>query len=358
MHAVVTRLTRVPPAVLVLVALVVVGAALTVGWGPLTRQAGRTVTVVRSSDPRELALSVVAAAFALACTGVAWVVAARSLGSRATFRAGLARYTVACLAPPKLGNPCRIVLLSRTLPGARGVWAMTGVCGGISLLRVLPLAMLVIAAAARGWLSLWPAIALALGAAALLAATTLLYRRLREERLHRLLSGLALLARSRRTAVLCVGWLSLATLGKVLTATAAASALGLRNPLGQALLLIPALAFGRTLPFLGFAAGAFAVGAGGAVGAGDAVSLVLVISAAEGAAAVASGVLAASQLLRTENMRNWRTLLRTPVGTPRGGGPSLGDLRSQTALRPAAEAPGRLPVPKAENSADYRPKDR
>jgi hypothetical protein len=336
MSAVVARLRGLPPALLGLLALALVPAVLVPAWGPLTRQAERTAAVLRSSDPRALALALSMAAFAVVCTGLAWVVAARSLGSRETFRAGLTRYTVACWAPPKLGNPCRIVLLARTLPGPRSVWAMTGVCGGISLLRVLPLAMLIVVAAARGWLSLWPAIALVLVAVSVLSAAPLLYRRLRGARLQRLLSGFALLARSRPTAAICLSWLSLATLGKLMAAMATASALGFPDPLGEALLLIPALAFGRTLPFLGFAAGAVAVSAGADTGVGHAVSLVFAVSAVEGAAAISCGIVAASRLLRTEHLRNWRTALRTLVTARKAGrGSGAGQVETERAARPS-----------------------
>lgn len=336
MRAVVARLRRLPLTLLGLLALAVVAGVLVLAWGPLSRQGERTAAVLRSADLRLLALAVVVAAAAVICTGVAWVVAARSLGSGVTFRAGLARYLAACLAPPKLGNPTRIVLLARTLPGARSVWAMTGVCGGISLLRLLPLAMLLVAAAARGWLSLWPAIVLVLVTVVLLAAAPLLFRRLRGERLQRLFSGFVLLVRSWRTAVISLSWLSLATLGKLMAATAAAAALGMRDPVGEALLLIPALAFGRTLPFFGFAAGALAVGAGTAVGVGQAVLLVVAVSVVEGAAAVCCGLVAASQLLRTSHLRDWRGTLRTLIAVPNVGtaAPALVLSRSSPAATP------------------------
>ena len=219
---------------------------------------------------------------------------------------------------------------------------MTGVCGGISLLRVLPLAMLVIVAAARGWLSLWPAVALVLVAVSLLAATPVVYRRLRSERLQRLLSGVALLARSRRTAAICLGWLSLATLAELMLATATASALGLRDPLGKALLLIPALAFGRTLPFLGFAAGALAVGAGTDVGADHAVSLVFAVSVVEGAGAICCGLIAASQLVRPVHLRNWRTALRSLITLSGGASASATGPGEHGRTRPTAELSARV----------------
>jgi hypothetical protein len=337
MGAVVVRFRRLPPALLALVVLVVLGCVLVLAWGPLTRLAGRTEAVVRSSDPRALTVAVVAAAVAVACTGLAWVVAARSLGSTLSFRAGLARYAVACLAPPKLGNPSRIVLFARTLPGPRSLWAMTGVCAGISLLRVLPLAVLVIVAAIRGWLSLWLALVLVLVVVLLLAAAPLVSGRLRGERLQRLLAGVALLARSRRTAALCVGWLSLATLGKVLAATAAAVALGLHDPFGDALLLIPALAFGRTLPFLGYAAGTLAVDAGGNIGVGHAVSLVFAVSAVEGAAAICCGLLAAGQLAPLVHVRDWRAEVRALISLPSGESGSASRLSGGAKGRPAPD---------------------
>lgn len=322
--ALIARLRSLPPALLAIVALVVLSGALVLAWEPLSRQAERVSALLRTSDLRALSLAVAAAALAVVCTGLAWVTAARSLGSRATLRTGLARYGAACLAPPKLGNPSRIVLLARTIPGPRPVWAMTGVCGGISLARVLPLAVLVLIAAVRGWLSIWPALALVLGAVALLAAAPQLDGRLRGARVQRLLSGLALLVRSRRTATLCLTWLSLATIGKVMTATAAGSALGLRDPLGEALLLVPALAFGRTLPFLGFAAGALALKAGGGdLGVGHAVSVVFAVSAVEGLAAICCGILAATQLVRIGHLRNWRGSLRSLLAV-RSQGERLG----------------------------------
>lgn len=355
MAALVARVRRLPPALWGLVALVVAGCLLVLAWGPVTRLAGRTAAVLRSSDLRVLALAAVAAAVAVACTGVAWVVAARSLGSPVSFRTGLGRYAVACLAPPKLGNPSRIVLFARTLPGLRSVWAMTGVCAGVSLLRVLPLAMLLIVAAARGWLSLWPAVALVLVAVSLLAAPLLLYGRLRGERLQRLLAGLGLLVRSRRTAALCLGWLSLATVGKVMMTAAAASALGLRDPFGEALLLVPALAFGRTLPFLGFAAGALAVGAGGNVGAGHAVSLVVAVSAVEGAAAICCGVVAASQLVRLVHVQDWRAAVRALAALPSGAKRFREPAGRPSAFRSASKLSGRFSVASDQDPAPRSP---
>ena len=142
---------------------------------------------------------------------------------------------------------------------------MTGVCVGIPLPRVVALAVLLAVAAVRAGLSVWPAAALVLAVVSLLAAAPALSR---VGRVGRLLSGFALVARSRRTAAACLGWLALARLAKPLAATASGFALGLDDPLHEALVLIPALAFGRTLPFMGFAAGALAVGATGAVACG------------------------------------------------------------------------------------------
>jgi hypothetical protein len=310
-----TRLRRIPRPVLagVLVACLAGGGA--AAWKPLIRQANQMAAVVIAADPLEFTLAVLAAMAAVLATGGAWLLAVQALGSRADAAEGVARYVVACLAPPKLGNPARIALLARTLPGRRALWAMTGVCGGVSLARLLPLSLVIVGAAASGAVPLWLGLAVAAAVVVGLGLALVLTGRVRNVRLRRLLEGFSLVVRSPQAATLTFASLSVATLAKVAAAAATAAALGVRQPLLAALVLVPALAFGRMLPFIGTAAGTLAVGAShGGVGVGDALSLAVAFSVAEGVGGILCGIAGASQFVRPIHLVNWRrslTVLRT-----------------------------------------------
>jgi hypothetical protein len=307
-----TYVGRLPRWLLIGVGVIAGAGSIVFAWGPLSRQVSRTVDVVVTANPPLLILAIVAGAASVLATGVVWVKAARELGSCVGLVSGSARYALACLAPPKLGNPVRIALLGRTLPGPRRMWAMTGVCGGASLMRMLPLSLVILIAAATGAVPLWPGLVIAGGVLALLAAIPLACRYTRGARLQRLLDGFSLLARSAPTAAAAFALLSVGTLMKLVSAAATAAALGIAHPVSAALVLVPALAFGRMLPFLGVAAGTGAVAAAAhGVSAGSALSFTVAAASVEGAAGIACGIAGASQVVRLAHLQEWRRSLAT-----------------------------------------------
>lgn len=184
---------------------------------------------------------------------------------------------------------------------------MTGVCGGVSLIRLLPLSLVIVIAASTGALPLWPGLVIASAVLAVLAGVSLASRYAHGARLQRLLGGVTLLARSAPTATAAFALLSVATLMKLASATATAAALGAPHPISAALVLAPALAFGRMLPFLGVAAGTGAVTAAAhGVSAGSALSLAVAAAAVEGAAGIACGLIGAGQMIELAHVQNWR----------------------------------------------------
>ena len=303
------RVRKLPRPAVAGVVVLAVAAGLGLGWKPLVRQLSAFGAVVAAADPLDFTLAILAAMAAVLATAGAWVFAARALGSRADAADGVARYVVACLAPPKLGNPTRIALLARTLPGRRALWAMTGVCGGISLARLLPLALVIVAAAAFDAMPVWLALGVVAVVAVGLGTALALRRHIRNARFQRLLEGFSLVVRSPSTAALTFGWLSLATLGKLGVAAATGAALQVDRPLQSALVLVPALAFGRMLPFIGTVAGTLAVGAANDGGIGSALSLAVAFTVAEGTGGIVCGLAGASQFVRRAHLTNLRRSL-------------------------------------------------
>lgn len=285
---------------------VTVAAGVAVAWQPLHRQADSLVTVVTAAEPLMFTLAVLAASVAVLATGAAWLTATRELGSELDVAGGLARYTVACLAPPKLGNPTRIALLAKTVPGRRALWAMTGVCGGISLARQLPLAAVVVVAAALNALPVWLGLAAAAVVALGLGAALLLSRSGSNGRLRRLLEGFSLVVRTRRAATLTFSFLLLATLAKLSVAAANADALGVGEPLLAALVLVPSMAYGRMLPFLGTAVATVAVDLTSSGGTGQALSLAVAFTIAEAAGGILCGLAGAANFLHLSYLKDWR----------------------------------------------------
>jgi hypothetical protein len=310
MRASLSYVRRLPRWVVIGLGVVVGAGSIAAAWGPLSRQVSRTAAVIGAAEPPLLVLAILAGAAAVLVTGVAWVVAARELGSCVDLVSGSARYAVACLAPPKLGNPARIALLGRTLSGPNRLWAMTGVCGGVSIMRMLPLSLVIVIAAATGALPLWPGLVIAGAVLAVLAGVPLACRHTDGARLQRLLAGFSLLARSAATAAAAFAVLSVATVMKLLLAAATAAALGVPHPFSAALVLVPALAFGRMLPFLGVAAGTGALTAvAHGVSAGSALSLAVAVASVEGVAGIACGIVGACQIVRLAHLQDWRRSL-------------------------------------------------
>jgi hypothetical protein len=121
-------------------------------------------------------------------------------------------------------------------------------------------------------------------------------------RVAHVLDAFRALGRCPRTAAQMLGWIGLATAGRILGATAIASAFGISRPLAAALLIIPALELAGTLPLtpgnIGVASAAivFALKAHGVEG-DTALVTGIAFSAVETLTSIAFGVGSALYLL-------------------------------------------------------------
>jgi uncharacterized membrane protein YbhN (UPF0104 family) len=165
-------------------------------------------------------------------------------------------------APARFGDAVKVASLSESLDGPDRVWTAGGLYAAVAASRAFSIAGLVVVASATGALPLWPALALAGGAAALVAVGLSPIRLRRWHRIEHLLDGLSTLAQSRR-ALSLVGWSTGTTLARLLATTAVAAALDVPQPLLAGLLIVTALDVAGTLPLtpgnLGVASGAVAV---------------------------------------------------------------------------------------------------
>jgi uncharacterized membrane protein YbhN (UPF0104 family) len=178
-----------------------------------------------------------------------------------------ARYGVGSLAntfvPARAGDAVRIALFARTFEHPDRIWTTGGAVAAVGAARATALGVLVVWAAAIGALPLWPLLALA----ALVGAAATVAWRVRDSRAHthisHLLDAFRELGRRPSSGLRILGWVILATAGRVAGAAAAASALGVRAPLTAAVIIVPALELASLFPItpgnFGVASGAIAV---------------------------------------------------------------------------------------------------
>jgi len=125
------------------------------------------------------------------------------------------------------------------------------------------LAALVVAGSLAGAMPLWPLLVL-LGLVAV--AVGLAWRARRRSaggRLSHLLDAFRALGREPRAAVRLVAWIALSTAGRLAAATAVGAALGIRQPLAAAVVIVPALDLAGMMPLtpgnIGVTSGAIAM---------------------------------------------------------------------------------------------------
>jgi uncharacterized membrane protein YbhN (UPF0104 family) len=196
----------------------------------------------------------------------AWRTALAAGGSRLRVQDVVARLGIGSIVntfvPARLGDAVKVALLSESLEGTDRVWTTGGLYAAVAASRAFSIAALVVVASGVGALPIWPAVALAGGAAALVAIGLSPIRVRRWHRIAHLLDGLSTLAQSRRGFSL-VAWSTGTTLARLGATTALAEALAVPHPLLAGLLIVTALDVAGTLPLtpgnLGIASGAVAV---------------------------------------------------------------------------------------------------
>ena len=188
---------------------------------------------------------------ALASAG-SWLSAIRMCGGTLTAGDACARYgagsLVNTLVPARAGDAVRIGLFSRALPNRERLWTTGGAFAALGAARAVVLAALVVAGSLAGAMPLWPLLIL-LGLVAV--AVVLAWHERRRPaggRLSHLLDAFRALGREPRCALRLVAWVALSTAGRLAAATAVGAALGIRDPLAAAVVIVPALDVAGMLP--------------------------------------------------------------------------------------------------------------
>jgi uncharacterized membrane protein YbhN (UPF0104 family) len=204
------------------------------------------------ADAKWLWVAGVGFAVSVAGAAASWRSAIAMCGGQLTLRDACARYGAGSLVntfvPAHAGDAVRFGLFARALPNDERLWTMGGALAAIGAARALVLALVVVAGAAAGVVPLWPLlVALALVAAAV--GTALKARNSHaERRAAHLLDAFRALGREPSYGLRLVGWILVATLGRIASATAVGAALGIHNPLTAALVIIPALEIAGLIP--------------------------------------------------------------------------------------------------------------
>jgi uncharacterized membrane protein YbhN (UPF0104 family) len=257
-----------------------------------------------AARPSLLWLAALSFAASLAASGLAWRVGLRTCGRRVEPGDAVARYCIGsavnALTPARVGGAIRIGLYARTIERDGAIWTSSGLAAAIGAARAVWLLGLLAVAIAAGLLAVWIAGAL-LGAIAVAGALLVASQRLRSgRRVAHALDAFRELGRSPRALLSLVGWMGVATAGRVGSATFAAASLGIHHPLKGALLVVPVVDFAATLPLtpgnagVSSAAAAFALRAHGAASS-VALSAGIALAGVETLAAIVAG--SASALL-------------------------------------------------------------
>ena len=205
-----------------------------------------------AADPTWLWAAAAGFALSLAASGCAWRSALIRCGGEATRLDAAARYGCGSLvnsfAPARLGTALRFALFARVLHGEGRIWTAGGVGTSVGIAHIVWLALLLTFGAVTGTLPAWP---LAIIGAIVAAAVVTAYVTRGSEansRVAHVLDAFRALGRCPRTAAQMLGWIGIATAGRIIGATAIASAFGIPHPLAAALLIVPTLELAGTLP--------------------------------------------------------------------------------------------------------------
>jgi uncharacterized membrane protein YbhN (UPF0104 family) len=205
-----------------------------------------------AASPAWLWTAALGFALSLSASGWAWRSALQRCGGRTSRIDSAARYGCGSLlnsfAPARLGTALRFALFARTLEGEGRIWTSGGVGTSVGVAHIVWLAVLLGFGAITGPLPAWPLaiIAVVVGVAVAVAYFTRSFHP--KGRVAHVLDAFHALGRCPRAAGELLGWIGLATVGRVAAATAVCAAFGISRPLAAALLIVPALELAGTLP--------------------------------------------------------------------------------------------------------------
>lgn len=228
----------------------------------LGRRVAAALATLGSADAKWLWLAGIGFAVSVVTAAGAWRAAMAVCGGRLSLADACARYGAGSLVntfvPLRAGEAVRIALFSRVLPSTARLRTTGGAFAALAAGRAVVLGGLIVGGAAAGAVPLWPLLV----AAALVGVASCVAVVARKTHAH-LLDAFRALADEPRSALRLVSWLGIQLAGRVAAATAVAAALGIRQPLAAAVLVILALDVASLLPLtpgnVGITQGAIAI---------------------------------------------------------------------------------------------------
>jgi uncharacterized membrane protein YbhN (UPF0104 family) len=210
------------------------------------------VSALNGADPKWLWVAGVGFFVSVLGSSASWRSAIGMCGGDLTLLDACARYGAGSLVntfvPARAGDAVRIGLFSRALPNRDRLWTTGGAFAALGAARALILSVLVVVGAIAGVVPLWPLL-IALGLVGAAVATALKFRNGHaERRAAHLLDAFTALGRDWRAGLRLVGWIGLATAGRIASATAIGAALGIPNPLTAAIVIVPAIEVASVIP--------------------------------------------------------------------------------------------------------------
>jgi uncharacterized membrane protein YbhN (UPF0104 family) len=202
---------------------------------------------VRTADPKWLWLAGVGIATSVLAAAASWRSVIADCGGRVGIADACARYGAGSLVntfvPARAGDAVRIALFSRALPRDGRLWTTSGAFVALAATRALVLGLLVTGGAIAGLIPAWPLLIVG-GVVAIALAAALIARKIPVH----LLDAFRALADDRKATARLVGWITLSTTGRLVAATAVAAALGIKQPLGAAVIILLALDVASIIP--------------------------------------------------------------------------------------------------------------
>jgi uncharacterized membrane protein YbhN (UPF0104 family) len=213
----------------------------------LGRRVATALAAAGAADAKWLWLAGVGFALAVLAGAGSWRCTIGICGGRLGLTDAAARFGAGSLVntfvPARAGDVVRIALFSRALPNDGRVWTAGGAFAALGAGRALVLGALVTGGAAAGVIPVWPLlVALAVAAVGLVAAAVA-----RKTRGHAL-DAFRELGRDPRAAVRLLSWLCLGTVGRLTAATSICAALGIRQPVAAAVVILLALDVASLVP--------------------------------------------------------------------------------------------------------------
>jgi uncharacterized membrane protein YbhN (UPF0104 family) len=213
----------------------------------LGHRVAAALDTISTADAKWLWLAGVGFLVSVVASAASWRCAIGFCGGRLSVTEACARYGAGSLVntfvPFRAGDAVRIGLFARVLPNRERLWTTGGAFAALGAARAVVLGALIVGGAAAGFVPLWPLL-IAAGLVAIGVGAAIVARRTPSH----LFDAFRALGRDHTAAVRLIGWIALATAGRLASATAVAAALGIAHPLAAAVVIVPALDIASLLP--------------------------------------------------------------------------------------------------------------